>query len=271
LTATREFRHAFHSAARLCLAGEGKWELLVVRTVRTDSVAEGSLFAMSHPIFPYGPPQRLAEDLWQVEGSLKVPVPRNMTIFRTGGGDLVLYSVIAMHEAGLRALEALGRPAIMVIPHRRHQMDAPFYKARYPALRVLAPEPARVRGVNVDGGLNELEEHGIRAQVLPGNTYEDVVMDMPVSNGRIMVVCESLGNVALAGWLGAVFKVLGPPGGGFGLARAVKLREIRDRPRLRAWFTAQAQRSDVRSLLFGHGAPLTADIPGAFRRAASQV
>jgi hypothetical protein len=227
-------------------------------------------------IFPYGPPVALAANLWQVTGSLAIPVPRNMTVVRGASGDLLLYSVIAMHEDGMRQLEALGRPAVMVIPHRRHQMDAPFYKARYPQLRVLAADPSQVRGVAVDGGLNELSErglseYGVEAFVLPSNIQEDVVMDVRLADGHALCICESLGNVSVSGWLRMVFKVLGPPGGGFGIARAVRLRELRDIGQLRAWLLAQAERPDLRYLLFGHGQPLTADISGALRRAAHQL
>jgi hypothetical protein len=85
-------------------------------------------------------------------------------------------------------------------------------------------------------------------------------------------VCESLGNVKLQGLLGVVFRVLGPPGGGsFGVARAVRLREIRGRAELRRWLEQQSQRSDVRALLFGHGDPISSDVSTALRRAASQV
>jgi hypothetical protein len=227
-------------------------------------------------IFPYGPPLALAANLWQVTGSLAIPVPRNMTIVRGASGSLLLYSVIAMHEDGLRALEALGRPAVMVIPHRRHQMDAPFYKARYPKLRVLAAEPGQVRGVTVDGDLSELSEHGlsdygVEAYVLPGNIQEDVVMDVRLDHGRALCICESLSNISVSGWLRLLFKVLGPPGGGFGIARAVRLRELRDMIALRTWLLKQAERTDLRCLLFGHGQPLTADIPGALRHAAGQL
>jgi hypothetical protein len=228
---------------------------------------------MAHPIYPHGELAALADNLWQVQGSLKLPVPRNMTVLRASTGQLVLYSVVALHEAGMRSLEALGEPAVVVIPHRRHQMDAPFYKARYPRIRVLAPDPARVRGVSVDGGLDELSAFDVRSYVLPGNTYEDVVMDVPLAGGggRALCVCETLGNVSMPGAWSLIFRVLGPPGGGFGIARAVRLREIRGSAELRAWLGQQAERRDLRALLFGHGPALTQGIAEALRQAASQL
>lgn len=226
---------------------------------------------MPHQIYPYSELVQIRRNLYQVRGSLPVPVPRNMTVFRTERGELVLYGVIAMHEDGMRALEALGTPAVMVIPHRRHQMDAPFYKARYPQLRVVAGEGARVREVQVDGDLGELARHGIEAYVLPGNTYGDAVMDLPVEGGRALTVCESFGNVKLTGALGILMHVLGPPGGGAGVARAVRWREIRDSVALRRWLDQQSARTDVTALLLGHGDAITSDVQGVLRRAASQV
>ena len=237
-------------------------------------VRKGGRFCSVHRIFPYSAPVQLASNLWQVTGSFGVPgVPRNMTVVRTDDGELVLYSVIAMHADGMRALEALGRPAVMVIPHRRHQMDAPFYKQRYPSLRVLAAEPSRVRGVAVDGSPGELSRFGIEAYVVPGNTHEDTVLDAPIQGGRVLCVCETLSNVTPPkGLAGVVLKMFGPRGGsGFGVARAVRLREIRGRDVLRTWLREQAQRSDLRQLLFGHGAAISKEIPAKLRSAADRV
>lgn len=96
-------------------------------------------------------------------------------------------------------------------------------------------------------------------------------MDVRLADGHALCVCESLGNVSVSGWLRLLFKVLGPPGGGFGIARAVRLRELRDVAQLRAWLLKQAERTDLRCLLFGHGQGLTADIPASLRRAAQQL
>jgi hypothetical protein len=227
---------------------------------------------MTHRIFPHSLPRALSENLWQVEGSLPFPVPRNMTIWRSPDGRLVLYSVVAMNEQGMRALEQLGRPAFMVIPHLRHHMDAPFYKQRYPELRTLAEAPTPANGVPIDGSTKELASLGVVGERLPGTSNEDIVLDLPVSDGRALCICELLSNVSPAGGFGRlVNRLIGPPGGHFGVARIVRFREVVDRARVRAWLTAQAQRSDLRMLLVGHGPPILDDVAAALARAATHV
>ena len=226
-------------------------------------------------IYPYHPLQSLAGNLWQVAGTLANGLPRNMTVYRLPDGRLLLYSVVAMHAADMEALEKLGRPAIMVMPHDRHQMDAPFYKRRYPDLRVLAPEPRHARKVPVDGDLSELGALGINAYVLPGTTYREVVLELPVEGGTGgMALCttELLGNLSgLSGLMGLLLRLLGPPGGGLGVARVVRWREVSDRQRVRAWMKSLAERSDLRMVLVGHGSPLLENARDSLRRAARHV
>ena len=222
-------------------------------------------------IYPYDPPRALADGLWQVKGSLQLSMPRNMTVYRLPEGGLLLYSVIAMHEEGMRALEALGTPAIMVMPHDRHQMDAPFYKQRYPNLRVLAPDPNHARRVKVNGGLEELEVFGIRAYSLPGASFHEAVLELPLARGVALCACELLGNASPEmPWLMKVaMKVFGPPGGGFGVVRIARWREVVDRPAMQAWLRGLSARSDIRLLLVGHGPPVTADAQASLEHAAN--
>lgn len=223
-------------------------------------------------IYPYEPPRQLATNLWQIRGSLAVPVPRNMTIYRVPDGRLVLYSVVAMHEPDMRALEALGEPAFMVMPHVRHQMDAPFYKSRYPRLRVLAPDPSRVNGVIVDGSLAELEQYGIRAYEIPGSTAHDVVLELPITDGVAVSVCELLTHMeGVHGVMALLMKAFGPPGGEFGVARAVRWREVDDRAAVRAWMREVSEREDLKMVLMGHGEPLMRDARAQLRHAAQQA
>ncbi|CAN5362759.1 hypothetical protein BH11MYX1_BH11MYX1_37200 [soil metagenome] len=222
------------------------------------------------PIYPYQPHVQLASNLWQVRGSLKLPmVPRNMTVYRLDDGRLALYSVIAMHEDGMRALEALGTPAIMVMPHDRHQMDAPFYKQRYPALRVLAPDPASLRNVPVDGDITELAALGLTAYPLAGTKYHEVILELPIEGGVALCACELLGNLSAHGIMALALKIFGVPRGGFGVARAVRFREVADREVVRRWLAGLASRTDIRILLVGHGEPIKSDAKGALAHAAA--
>ncbi len=226
-------------------------------------------------IHPYHPPKALAANLWQVQGTLANGLPRNMTIYRLPDGRLLLYSVVAMHAPDLEALEKLGRPAIMVMPHDRHQMDAPFYKQRYPELRVLAPQPRHARKVPIDADLHELADLGIKAYVPPGTTYHEVVLELPVEGGVALCTTELLGNLSdvagLPRLLRLLLRLVGPPGGGFGVARVVRWREISDRKRVQAWLRSLAARRDVRLVLVGHGAPVTDEPAASLRRAAGHA
>ena len=239
---------------------------------------------MTMAIYPYHPLKSLAANLWQVEGSLANGLPRNMTVYRLPDGRLLLYSVVAMHDADLGALEKLGRPAIMVMPHDRHQMDAPFYKRRYPDLRVLAPDPRHRRKVPVDGELGELAAFGINAYVLPGTTYHEAVLELPLEGGQggdagmsgiALCTTELLGNLAglsgLPRLMRLLLRLIGPPGGGLGVARVVRWREVSDRERVRAWMNSLADRPELRMVLVGHGSPVTDDARAALRRAAAHV
>ena len=71
--------------------------------------------------------------------------------------------------------------------------------------------------------------------------------------------------------MGLLLRLLGPPGGGLGVARVVRWREVSDRKRVRAWLSALAERADVRMVLVGHGSPVTDDARAALRRAAGHL
>lgn len=97
-------------------------------------------------VLPHGPIEPLEDNLWRVEGSLDgMPLRRVMTIARRSDGTLVVHNAIALDEDGMRRLEALGEPAILVVPNGYHRLDAPAFAQRYPALRVVCPAGARKR------------------------------------------------------------------------------------------------------------------------------
>jgi hypothetical protein len=223
-----------------------------------------------HKIFPHRELCEIAPDLWQLQGALPFPLPRNMTVYRVPNGDLLLSSVVALDEAGMKKLEALGKPAWLLVPHPMHTMDAPFYKQRYPEIRVIAPEDAKreLGSVKVDhtpeSGLGEL---GVRHHVADGMKYSEIVLDLEIDGGRALVFTDLVGEGRAPGLL---MRVLGPPGGS-GVARIVRWRQVGDKPAVRSFLEKMAETPELKLVATGHTPPITSECGEFLRRAAGTL
>ena len=89
------------------------------------------------PALHHGAIQEIFPDIHFVTGTVAMPGPgirfsRNMTIVREDGG-LVLVNSVRLDDAGLAALDALGKVTDVIRLAANHGMDDPFYKKRYGA------------------------------------------------------------------------------------------------------------------------------------------
>jgi hypothetical protein len=239
------------------------------RLIRQGAPSKVSVMA-EHRIFPHGELREIADNLWQLRGSLPFPLPRNMTVHRLPGGELLLHSVIALDDDGMKKLEALGKPAWMLVPHPLHTMDAAFYKQRYPRIRVIAHDDARneLGSVSVDfspeAGLAEI---GARHHVAPGMRYTEVVLDVPVDGGRALVFTDLVAHGKAPSLL---LKLLGAPGGS-GVPRIVRFRQVSNKPLVRGFLAKIAETPDVRIVATGHTPPIEGDCASFLRVAATTV
>jgi len=111
-------------------------------------------------LYPHGPVSFVDDGLFVVEGRWKrSPFERKMAVFLLATGEVAVHSPIAMDEAGMTALEAIGRPSWILVPNTGHSSDASWYADRYPAARVLVPAAARAKLFEkvrrIDGSLDE--------------------------------------------------------------------------------------------------------------------
>jgi len=111
-------------------------------------------------LYPHGPVSFVDDGLFVVEGRWKHSAfERKMTVFLLASGEVAVHSAIAMDEAGMAALEAVGRPAWILVPNSLHYADAGWYAERYPSARVLVPAAARVKLFEkvrrIDGSIDE--------------------------------------------------------------------------------------------------------------------
>jgi hypothetical protein len=232
----------------------------------------------AHKILPHGEPRELMPGVWTVTGDLPFPLRRVMTIVRLADGSLLLHSVIAMDEAGMAKLEALGHPSIMIVPHGGHRMDPSFYKARYPELRTVAPAGARAKIEEVvacDATSEEaLPPLGVRLHALPGFKHGELAYELDTAGGKLLVVSDVLANdddapPGIGGWLMARFG--GGIKGRLGVPRMMKMMMLKDKVAARAALAKLAEVEDVKVVTVAHGRAVVDRCGEALREAAASI
>ena len=209
-------------------------------------------------VLPHGELRQLADNLWHVTGSMgSSPLPRAMTVARRGDGGLVLHSAVALDDAGMSRLEALGTPRQLVVPNRMHRMDARIFKDRYPAMQVVGPEGGREaieRVVPVDVTFDGVEpDPAVAFEHLAGERQAEGVMRVTSTDGVTLVFCDTLFNLPhQRGVAGFIVRMLGSTGGPK-VTRAARMLVVRDRAALREHLHRLADTPGLKRLVPGHG------------------
>ncbi|HMV65769.1 MAG TPA: hypothetical protein PKA64_02870 [Myxococcota bacterium] len=156
------------------------------------------------PALPHGPLTEVFTDVFLVAGAARIAAPvtilgsRNMVVVRTGR-SLTLINTLRMDDAGLAALDALGRVEHVVRLAGFHGSDDPFYKQRYGATVWAVPGHAYATGFDVSP---PPEKHYFHADRLLGD-------ELPVRgrlytfrscpNGEGLLLLDREGGVLISG------------------------------------------------------------------------
>ncbi len=209
-------------------------------------------------VLPHDPIQKLTENLWRVEGELPhFGMRRVMSVARLSDARLVIHSAMALEEGAMRELEAWGTPAFLLVPHVRHRMDAPRYKARYPDLRVLAPKPVQAKArevVAVDGAYEDFPaDDAVTLRILRGVKEAEGVMLVRSDDGVSVVLNEVVFDLAPRASLLANLAMLAlRMGPGPRVTPVVKLELVRDRTALAEDLRALAVTPGLERLIVSH-------------------
>jgi hypothetical protein len=170
----------------------------------------------------------------------------------------VVHNGVALDAASMLAIEAWGTPAFLLVPNAWHRLDAPAYKARYPALRVLCPEGARKavsEVVAVDGTYEDFpSDPAILVSYLEGVKRREGFLEVRSRDGVSLVFNDVIFNQPhLPGLNGLVMRLLGSTGGPR-VTRIGKLFLVKDRAALRAHMERLAALPDLKRVVIMHGA-----------------
>jgi hypothetical protein len=223
----------------------------------------------------YEPVQKPEENLRTVEGDIRIPggiLLRKMTVIRLSDGRLVIHSAIALDETDMHDIERWGEPAFCIVPNRRHRLDAPAFKQRYPKLKILCPLAIRKqveRVVAVDGDY-ELLPKGLQWRTLALKGDEAVFIIFSGENTTLLFA-DALFNLArIPGALGALLRFLGSTGG-LRVTPLTKLVVVNNRKLLAEQYRQLAGIAGLVRLIPGHGANIEDDAPAVLREVAARI
>ena len=207
---------------------------------------------------PHGRLEQLAENLWWTWGSLPgMSLKRSMVVARRADGDLVVHSAIALDEAGMRELEALGELRYMIVPNAGHRLDAPAYKKRFPKIQVFAPRGGRdaiEKMVAVDGIYEDFPiDEDIQLEMLRGVGDAEGAMVVRSKDGVTLVLNDCMFNMdRKRDPLGFLFTTLLGSAPGPRVSRLVKLLFVKNKRALRENFERFAEHPDLVRLVVAH-------------------
>lgn len=227
--------------------------------------------------------EQLADNLWSVQGDLpNMQLRRRMIIARLPSGDLVIHSAIALDDAGMAQLEALGRPRWLVVPNGWHRIDAPRYRARYPDLQVICPRDSQKRVaevVQVDFTYDTFPQPDagqptVWFEHFGGLKAMEGAMLVRSADGITVVLGDSLFNLKhMPGLFGFIYgRLLGNAGGPkVTLIGRLFLMAGDGKATYRAWLEKTAALSRLVRVIPGHGEVIEGDVAATLRAVAATL
>ena len=209
-------------------------------------------------VLPHEPIEKHSENLWRVLGSLPgMSLRRTMTLARMADGRIVVHSAIALDEASMKEIEAWGSPAFLVLPNGFHRLDALAYKARYPAIKVLAPKGARAKVEEVialDETLDAFPpDDAIHFEPLAGLADIEAAMFVRSRDGVTVVLGDVVFNMdRKKDPLGFLFTTIFASAPGPRVSRLFKMLAVKDRSVLRSELERLAETPDLVRLVVAH-------------------
>jgi hypothetical protein len=209
-------------------------------------------------VLEHGPLLTLAENIWWVDGTVpRLPLRRCMTVARASDGRLIIHNAIALNEQAMTELLALGEPAWLLVPNGYHRIDAPAYKKRFPALRVLAPRGSRakvVEVVTVDGSYEDFSADGsVQLEPLPGVGETEGFMRVRSNDGITIVLNDVVFNMdSRRNLFGRLVTTLMGSAPGPRVPRLAKMTFIKDKLALRRKLEELAETPGLIRLIVAH-------------------
>lgn len=228
---------------------------------------------------PHGPVELIDEGLMSIAGDISMPLgnfPRRMTVVALPDGRSAIWSAIPLREQEMREIEALGKPAFLIVPGIGHRLDIQAWKKRFPDARVICPSGARdmvEQVIPVEGSEDAIDDPDVRMEAVPGVEAREGALLVRRKGGTTLIVNDILANVRHPNGIGAhiMARLMG-----FGVKRPQmpwvgKRMFVKDQKALAGGFRRWADQDDLIHIIVSHGDIITDDPRGVLRRVADEL
>lgn len=229
-------------------------------------------------ILPHAPMEEIDDGILTAPGDIPMPLgnfPRRMTVVRLAGGRIAIFSAIARPEPDMARIEAMGRPAVLVVPNAGHRLDARIWKQRYPDIKVLTPPGAREavsEVVPVDATDDILDDDAARFIVVAGTGERESAMLVRRPGGATLICNDIIGHVRHPHGMGASIMAWLLRWGSSGPSIPITSRFfVADKPALAAQLRGWAAIPDLKRIIVSHGDPIDADPAAILSRLAAGI
>jgi hypothetical protein len=228
----------------------------------------------------HDPIEKLDVNLWAVNGDVpgfptSARFERRMHIVKLSDGRLLFHNAIPLEEAALTEVRAWGRPAVLIVPHHLHAIDARAFREKL-GLRVFTSRQAveKVRAIlDVDGTLEDLPaDPALRREPLGGTKFGEAAYVVQSGDRASLILCDAIFNSRPGkGVFALMFRLLGFAGAEPRVGFGYKVRAVSDKAALKRDLLRLADTPNLVRLVPSHGEIVTQDPAGALRRAAQRA
>jgi hypothetical protein len=224
----------------------------------------------------HDPIEKLDDNLWVVQGDVPgIPFKRKMFVIKRSDGALMFFgSAVPLEDAALAEVTAWGRPAILVVPHDQHMIDArPF--AEKLGLKIYGPKACATKmraRAELTGTLEDVPADA-NVQITPvagAKNGEPAVIVTSVEGRRVsLLIADAVQNNSKES-LGLLPRLCGFAGGPK-VVPIFKMMFLKDKGALKRQLSEWAEMPGLARFVPCHGDAVTSGAAAALKAAAAAI
>jgi len=210
-------------------------------------------------VLAHTPIEKLTENVWTVVGEVpRMSLKRRMVMIRTGDGQIIVHSPIALTDVEMAEVEQWGDISVIMVPNGWHRLDSQIYKTRYPDAKLVCPRGSRIKVeevVSVDMTYDALPEMtGIKLPHIDGINEVEGVVEVQTEKGTVLVFNDLIFNIPHKLSIGGLFMRLFGSSGGPKVTRIMKFFAMKNKKKLGEFLENLAKKHEkILYIIPGHG------------------